>query len=217
MKSSYLKITKIALAAVLLSAAALGGLLQTESLRYGQKLKSLLHSQIVYAQSNKLAQLLNEAGNNLGRFSMSGNPTFAEKFNKANKALPRAMDELGNLGPFEDSEAEAVSQLKQNVSDSMQLLAQARAMISEPQMSNSTMLKGRSIFRSMQIDSEKIQVNLINLLPEGGVDTLLTKLRDSEAEEKHLRQLTVIWLVVTLLLTASLSALSFLPTYKSSQ
>ncbi len=204
MKLKQGKLLWIVAAAVPFIIVLLGAALQTTTLLHAQKMGRAQRQQIVYIQASKVAQLLNEAGSGMGAYSMTRMPLYAERFNKANEAIPKAMEELGNLGPFEGTEAEAVSQLKQAASESMALLAQAQAAMVNPEGNPAARHQGFALYRAMKQLGERIQGSVQRLTPEGGTSAFLQQEKDTENETGFLRVLTIVWLVNSLLVTAGL-------------
>jgi len=199
-----MKALRLAIAAALALFVILGGVLQTCTLSHAQKLAKAMHAQMVYIQASKVVQHLGEAESSMVRYSMTRKPEFAEKFNAANELLPKAVDDLGNLGPFDGSEAEAVSQLKQNTSDCMGLLGKAREAATSNTSEPRQRFRSFSTFKDMNQYGEKIQGCLLRLTPAAGTSGFLEQQKDMQREATLLRTITVIWLVVSLLLTAGL-------------
>ena len=184
-----------------------GGLLQTLTLKLSQKMSHAMHAQLVFIQSVKVAHLLKDAGDSLGGFAMSRSPQYAEKFNSANVALPKAMEELGNLGPFEGQEAEAVSQFKQNMSEAMLAMGKMRDMMTASEEGDMGQRRhGFMLFRSMKENGERIQTCLVRLEPMGGIANCLQNRDSLEKEAEGLRMMTVVWLVFSILSVAFLIA-----------
>jgi hypothetical protein len=208
MKDRQVNALKLTVGALLAIAIVLGGVLQTFTLSHAQKLAKIVRQEIVYIQANKVAQLLSDAGSGMGGYTMTRMPLYAEKFNKANEVLPKAMEDLGELGPFDGPEAEAVSQLKQCTSESMALLAQAQTAFANPDgmqgQGGGQRHKFFGLYKSMKEYGERIQGCVLRLAPSGGTSGFLQQKTEMENEAAGLRMLTVVWLVASLLLTAAL-------------
>jgi hypothetical protein len=198
------KVLQLASGAMLSIAIVLGGVLQTFTLMHSQKMAKAQRQQMIYIQASKVAQILNEAGSGMGGYSMTRMSLYAEKFNRANEALPKAIEELGDMGPFDDPEAEAVAQLKQCASESMQILGKAQEALSNPDASREQRHSGIGLYRSMKAYGEKIQGCVLRLAPPGGTSAFLQQETETKNEANLLRLLTVVWLVASLLLTAAL-------------
>jgi len=200
MKSSKFGTLPIVASIIVVLAIMAGGLLQTLTLKLSQKMSHSMHSQLVFIQAVKVAQLLKDAGDALGGFAMSKSPQFAEKFNTANVALPKAMEELGNLGPFEGQEAEAVSQFKQNMSEAMMAMGKMRELMTAAADGDMSQRRhGFMLFRTMKENGEKIQACLVRLEPLGGISNCLQDRENLEQEASTLRMLTVGWLLFSIL------------------
>jgi CHASE3 domain sensor protein len=204
MKQSQIKVAQLTAAGLLAVSILLGGILQTFTLTQAQKMAKAQRQQIVYILANRVAQLLGDAGSGMGGFTMTRMPMYAEKFNRANEALPKAMEDLGEMGPFEGTEAEAVSQLKQSTSESMALLAKIQAAVTNPEADAAQRHQGFAAYRAMKGYSDKIQACVTRLSPLGGPSGFLQAEKYMENETNFLRMLTVVWLVASLLLIVSL-------------
>jgi len=200
MKSSKLGTLPVVASIIVVLSIMAGGLLQTLTLKLSQKMSHSMHSQLVFIQAVKVAQLLKDAGDALGGFAMSKSPQFAEKFNSANVALPKAMEELGNLGPFEGQEAEAVSQFKQNMSEAMMAMGKMREIMTATADGDMSQRRhGYMLFRTMKESGEKIQTCLVRLEPMGGIGNCLQDRENLEREAATLRMTTVAWLLFSIL------------------
>ncbi|MBS1990132.1 MAG: CHASE3 domain-containing protein [Cyanobacteria bacterium SZAS LIN-3] len=206
MKKSKLSISPLPILAAILiiGSIAAGAFLQSLTLRHSKKLAETVHSQLVLIQAIKVAGLLNDTAGAMMYFGMTRNPKFAEKFNKANTELPKALDDLGNLGPFEGQQAEAVSQFKQLVSESMGAIAKSREALSAGEASGADMGQRRQnfmMFKTLRENGEKIHDCLVRLEPMGGTANCLKEQEEMNKEADQLKLATALWLPISVILT----------------
>jgi CHASE3 domain sensor protein len=182
-----------------------GAVLQMKSLLHAQKLARGQRQQIIFIQATYVAKLVDEAGSGIGAYTMTHMPLYAERFNKAYHALPRALEQLGELGPFDGDEAEPISQLKQAASETMATLAKVSTALANPaSYEASAGARNFALYKSMKNMSEKIQGCMQRLTPEGGMEAFLQEEKQAADETNLLRILTIMWLVNSLLLSAGL-------------
>jgi CHASE3 domain sensor protein len=204
MKSSQGKALLMASAALPIIIVVTGAALQTFTLLHAQKMAAAQRHQIVFIQASRVKELLNDAGSGMGGFSMTHSPLYMERFSHARQALPKALEDLGDLGPFEGEEAEAVSQLKQYASEALALFAKAEDTLTNPNANREMMGHGIALYRQLKTLGERIQGSVQRLSPQGGTSEYLKAESEMEKETSFLRLLTVVWLLASLLATAVL-------------